>query len=96
MYPIDWESAAVGIGETDLATLIDGGWDEVVVRECETAYCQTRWPDETPAASYEKALTFSRLYVHLRCLGNRPAVKFEKHKWRLPVLEVLGQRAGLI
>jgi thiamine kinase-like enzyme len=96
VYPIDWESAAVGIGETDLATLIDGDWGDEAVRECETAYCQTRWPNETPPASHEKALTFSRLYVHLRSLGNRPDVKFEKNKWRLPVLEALGQRAGLI
>ena len=37
IYPIDWESAAVGPGEIDLATLIEG-WDQKLAEEAKQAY----------------------------------------------------------
>src|SRR5262249_32226829 len=43
IYPIDWESAAIGLGEIDLATLTEG-WPPRVVRQCERRYQRARWP----------------------------------------------------
>jgi aminoglycoside phosphotransferase (APT) family kinase protein len=45
IFPVDWETAAVGLGETDLVTLVDG-WHKVRDR-CISAYSQARGLDES-------------------------------------------------
>ena len=50
VYPVDWESAALGPGEIDLATLTDR-CDPEIVRRCELAYRLARWPRERQASA---------------------------------------------
>jgi fructosamine-3-kinase len=69
VYPVDWESAALGAGEVDLAMLTEN-WPADVVRRCIDEYCAARWPSGPPA-DFESRLGVARLYVHLRWLGNK-------------------------
>lgn len=62
IYPIDWESAAVGPGEVDLAALLFG-WSEETVGRCVDAYWEARqapqpadFPDRWAAATLYTAL----------------------------------------
>jgi hypothetical protein len=64
--PIDWESAAVGTGEVDLATLVYG-WDEATVRACGESYRQARWPRGAPP-SFEETFAAARLFIAFRWL----------------------------
>src|SRR5207248_4975347 len=66
VYALDWESAAVGAGEIDLATLTEG-WPVETVRQCEQAYRRARWPGGPPA-DFEQRLAAARLYLAFRWL----------------------------
>lgn len=68
--PVDWESAAIGAGEIDLASLIEG-WDEDIAAACIDAYRQARWAREIPE-SFPARLCAARTYLHLRWLGDQP------------------------
>ena len=93
MYPVDWESAAVGPGEIDLATLTDRCDPEVVSR-CELAYRRARWPDREPP-DFAQRLDLARLYVHLRWLGDDHR-KAGRGRWRFEEVRALGERLGLL
>jgi hypothetical protein len=94
VYPVDWESAAIGRGEIDLATLTDRCDPEVVSR-CQTAYTLARWPEGAPA-DFRRALELARLYVHLRWLGAEPGRKLRRRSWRYDAVRTLGEGLGLI
>jgi aminoglycoside phosphotransferase (APT) family kinase protein len=66
--PIDWESAAVGAGEIDLASLTDN-WPNDITRECERAYSCSRWANGSPP-EFAQRLDLARLYLQLRWLGS--------------------------
>jgi hypothetical protein len=66
--PVDWESAAVGAGEIDLASLVEG-WPDELVSKCVESYIAIRWPRGAPA-SFERALDAARVYLALRWLGD--------------------------
>jgi hypothetical protein len=70
VLPIDWETAAVGVGAVDLAALTDG-WPPDVVALCETEYARARWP-AGPPADHVRTMHLARLYWELRWLGDRP------------------------
>jgi len=94
VYPVDWESAALGPGEIDLATLTDGCEPGVVLR-LENAYYLARSPHEPPPHS-PRALDLARTYVHLRWLGATPGPRLRRRAWRYDELRTLGERLGLI
>jgi hypothetical protein len=95
IYPIDWESAAIGAGEIDLATLTEG-WPPRVVRQCERRYQQARWPNGAPA-DFERRLAVARLYMAFRWLGEEPdETVHESNRWRFEDLRAAGERLGLI
>lgn len=71
VYPVDWESAAIGFGEIDLACLLDNCTDDVTGK-CTRAYAQARWPDGLPADLSARLLS-AEIYLHLRWLGEEPA-----------------------
>jgi len=95
VVPIDWESAAVGAGEIDLAVLLEG-WDESACRVCEDSYRTARWSGEVDV-SFEERLGVARLYMVFRWLADcsdwtvarRPPTYLEE-------LRRLGQNLGLI
>jgi hypothetical protein len=78
--PVDWESAAVGAGEIDLASLVEG-WPEELVRECVENYRVIRWPQAAPA-SFERTLDAARVYLALRWLGDESVPTNNKNSKR--------------
>ncbi|HVH71745.1 MAG TPA: phosphotransferase [Candidatus Dormibacteraeota bacterium] len=70
--PVDWESAAVGEGLIDLASLTEA-WGSKMVEVCTKAYVRTRWPAGAPA-EFEKAFRAARLYLTFRWLGDDPEI----------------------
>lgn len=71
VYPVDWESAAIGVGEIDLASLTQGNWPVDIVSLCVSEYQRTRWAKDPPI-EFEHKLAVSRLYWLFRWLGDRP------------------------
>ncbi|MGI8430320.1 MAG: aminoglycoside phosphotransferase family protein [Solirubrobacteraceae bacterium] len=67
-YFIDWEEAAIGAGEIDLACLTDD-WDEDLVDQAAAAYVAARWP-EGPPHDFQRALQAARLYWMFRWLAD--------------------------
>jgi hypothetical protein len=70
VVPVDWETAAIGAGAVDLASLTDK-WPPAVVRACESEYARSRWP-EGPPPDHRRTLDLARTYWELRWLGDRP------------------------
>jgi aminoglycoside phosphotransferase (APT) family kinase protein len=94
IHPIDWESAALGAGEIDVATISEF-WPDADRAACEMAYALARWPEGAPS-EYWRRVGLARLYLHLRWLG-------DPYEWHDPSMEeralALGaeaQRMGLI
>jgi thiamine kinase-like enzyme len=97
LFLVDWESAAVGAGEIDLAALTEGNhWHERIVQQCERDYARARWP-HGPPAGFGRTLDAARIYLHFRWLGERPdwTVR-EKTLWRYDHLRAAAERLGLI
>jgi hypothetical protein len=67
-YPVDWESAAVGPGEIDLATLVHR-WDEPSTRAAVRAYRDARWPGGAPPA-HGPVFEAAQLHWLLRWVGD--------------------------
>jgi aminoglycoside phosphotransferase (APT) family kinase protein len=84
----DWELAALGAGEVDLATLTLG-WPASNVSACTSAYCDARWPADPPP-DMRRRLTAARRYVLLRILSRPPrANRVERYRKRLDMLLAL-------
>jgi len=95
IYPVDWESAAVGAGEIDLAALTDG-WTEDVAEECELAYRRARWPGDAPP-DFAPRLGAARVYLSFRWLGDNDEERREEGSlWRFDQLYDVGKRWGMI
>ncbi len=92
----DWESAAVGAGEIDLAALTEGGWPVKFVSRCERAYQHARWPSGTPT-HFRKTLEAAKIYLHFRWLGEREdwALR-EKTRWRYQHLHLSAKKLGIL
>lgn len=61
VLPVDWETAAIGPGEIDLA-VFTFDWDIDELPDLERAYAEARWGDGPPA-EFPEALRAARLYV---------------------------------
>ncbi len=92
IYPVDWESAAVAVGEIDLAALTEG-WPPGFVEQCELEYQRARWP-EGPPTGFERRLAAARLYLHFRWLGSE--TDRDPSLWRFERLRCEGERLGLV
>ena len=97
LYCVDWESAAVGAGEIDLAALTEGrGWPRELVGQCERAYESARWPGEAPS-NFRRTLDSARLYLQFRWLGERPDWTMDpKNLWRFRELRTLAERLTMM
>jgi aminoglycoside phosphotransferase (APT) family kinase protein len=69
IYFIDWETAATGAGELDLAALTVGGWSVGTVSAAERAYVEARFGDRPPAG-FAELLAAARVYVLLELLAS--------------------------
>ncbi len=95
IYPIDWESAAWGAGEIDLASLTED-WPARLVRQCEQIYRQTRWPQGAPP-EFAQRLEAARLYWIWRWLADAGDLPSEEDElWYVKHLEASGRRLGWI
>ena len=70
--PVDWQSAAVGRGEIDLASILDGWESSDVYQALISEYCQVRWPGGGCPADFGSAFRRARVYWPLRWLGDTP------------------------
>jgi hypothetical protein len=95
MFPVDWESAAIGAGEIDLASLTDM-WPADLVEDAVDGYVQARWKGRAPG-SFRQRLLAARMYWILRWLGNRPDLTArEKNRPRFELLLNYGRELGVI
>jgi hypothetical protein len=95
IYPVDWESTAVAIGQIDFASLTER-WPSHTVERCRAEYLSARWPDGRPA-DFERKLDAAKLYWQFRWLGERPEWTTEDRScWRFDQLQTVGERLGLI
>jgi hypothetical protein len=69
VHPIDWESCAIGIGEIDLATIVEGWNDATVIEDAVRAYRDARWPDGAPTDFPDRMLA-ARVHTQFRWLGD--------------------------
>jgi hypothetical protein len=96
IYPVDWESAALGVGEIDLAALTEGRRPSEEVRACETAYSRARW-GARPPQDFGRRLDAAQLYLQFRWLGDRHEwTTHARAEWRFRELRRLGERLGLL
>jgi hypothetical protein len=96
ILPVDWETAAVAIGEIDLAGLTEN-WPPDIVRVCEREYARARWPDGEPD-EFARNLDLARLYWTLRWLGDRRS-RLRRPKRvldRYTALAAIAERLGLL
>jgi hypothetical protein len=85
---VDWELAAIGAGEIDLATLILGR-GEHVQRRCIDAYSQCRFGTTVPSLLERRVLAATR-YVLLRILSIRPRPeRLKRYRRRVRLLSEL-------
>ena len=95
VYPVDWESAAIGMGEIDLVALVHQ-WPSALVTRCEDAYIRARWP-EGPPADLSRRFDLARLYWEMRWLGDRPEwLAQPRLRARMVDLRAIGARLGLV
>lgn len=85
VYPVDWESAAIGAGEIDLAALTDGNWPADVVEECEAQYHRARWRPGPPPG-FRRKLALARMFWAFRWLGEAEAAIRDRSPWHLDSL----------
>ena len=95
IIPLDWETAAVGPGEIDIAALIES-WPEDMEQDCYSVYAEHRWSGNPPINLKER-LDFAKAYLHIRNLGKADHKPFNKKiSWRLNEIVQLGSRLGWI
>ena len=95
IFAVDWESAAIGAGELDLAALSEG-WPEDAETECQRTYAVARWPAGAPP-SFAKRCAAARVFMQLRWLGEHPGwtQREEEAQWRLAELKRWAERFGV-
>ena len=94
IYPVDWESAAVAVGEIDLA-MITEDWPDDEVKKCEVTYIRSRWPEGEPP-DFARRLGLARLYMHFRWLGDETETSLGGVDERIETLRLNAVSLGMI
>ena len=95
VFPIDWESAALGLAEIDLVCLTDK-WPLDIAARCRRAYGDARFPTGLPS-DWPRTLDLARLYWDFRWLGDRPEwTGSERVGPRFEHLRQTAERLGLL
>jgi Ser/Thr protein kinase RdoA (MazF antagonist) len=93
---VDWQSAAIGPGVIDLASLTEGHWQPDLVRDCREAYVGSRWPDNDHA-TIDDDLEAAQLYWALRWLGAEGgAAPADRHIGYVETLRTAAGQLGLV
>jgi len=92
IFSVDWESAAIGAGEIDLAALSED-WPGAGEGQFQRAYSDARWPAGAPD-SFERRLIAARMFMQLRWMGEHPGWTQQpgEARWRLGELQRWGNR----
>jgi len=79
IYPVDWETAAIGPAEMDLAALTDGK-DETRANFAISGYKAERWSNQTIPESFELRLLLAKIFYPLHWVEEWQLdfVQFEK------------------
>jgi hypothetical protein len=95
VYPVDWESAAVAVGEIDLASLTEG-WSREIGADIVKAYWSARSSISANAKpeDFEKRLLLARIYFQFRWMGGDRAPDFEIFRRRFDLLYRFAKEAG--
>jgi aminoglycoside phosphotransferase (APT) family kinase protein len=93
VHPLDWEMAAVDLGEADLAFLVSG-WGAAVEEACAAAYCAARWPAGAPD-DFAFVLKVANLCLGLYKLAANPEDAVARRR-RLAALRELAGDLGLL
>jgi aminoglycoside phosphotransferase (APT) family kinase protein len=94
VYPVDWEAAAVGAGEIDLASLTQS-WQPAIARRCQRLYEEARWPDGAPAG-FDRALDAAQIYWLFRWLGDKRSRTEKRLRRRIEKLRSAAERWNVI
>ena len=95
VYPVDWESAAVGCAEIDLVALVEK-WPSATAAACEQAYRSARGAEEADG-DFRMKVDTAWLYWHFRWLGERADWLSPEHVGdRLERLYSVADRLGLV
>lgn len=92
--PIDWESACIGPGETDLAALTRF-WPADVANRSEQVYVASRWPRGAPR-NLAQRLRAARLFEAMRQVGSHPAHMRHKAQRFFNMLRATGRGLGVL
>jgi hypothetical protein len=95
IHPVDWEQAAIDLGEMDLACLTHR-WPAKITQRCELEYQRSRWPQGSPD-DFKTALNAARLVLYLDEIRNLP--NWTEHNERLTFgqeMRSLGECLGLM
>jgi len=91
---VDWQSAAIGPGVIDLASLIEA-WPQDLVRESRDVYARA-WSLEDDDARFDDELAAARLYWSMRWLGaDEGHATVGRHIGYLDVLQDTAHQLGL-
>jgi thiamine kinase-like enzyme len=93
VYPVDWECAAIGPAELDVAFLIEG-WPDDVAAQCLTTYKGA--VDGRPAIS-KRRLAAAEAYLAVRYLGHKPGLaSWQRGPERLEILRTIADQVGAV
>lgn len=95
IHPVDWEEAAIDLGEIDLACFTYR-WPASVTVCCELEYQKSRWPQGSPN-DFETVVNAARLALYFDDIRN--VANWTDHGERLTFskeMQSLGERLGLI
>jgi Phosphotransferase enzyme family len=95
IYPVDWEQAAIDLGEMDLASLTYR-WPASITECCELEYQRSRWPQSSPD-DFETVMNAARLALYFDDIRN--VANWTDRDERLTFskeMRSLGERLGLI
>jgi len=73
VFPVDWQSAAIGLAEIDVASMIEGWGQGDIVATCLREYARSRWPHQAEPSQFRGRLDLARVYWPLRWLGDEAA-----------------------
>ena len=95
IHPVDWEQAAIDLGEMDLACLTYR-WPANIAQWCELEYQRSRWPQGAPD-DFEAVLSAARLVLYLDEIRNLPNSTDRSEILTFgQEMRSLGERLGLI
>jgi hypothetical protein len=101
IYPVDWETARLGMGEMDLAMLLEGDWGPSdVVERCVTAYARERSGAHDMRA-VRKRFIAGQVLMAVHWLSLYPDIAPDadgemRQPWRLRRLESGARELGII